>query len=463
MFRPFILALLPLVLATCNVGPKYSKPDAKLPAEFKTSGVWKLAKPADQQARGTWWRLFGDSRLNDLMREAEAANASLEIAKHNVEEAKALARADSAALFPTLDLNTSAKRNRNSGNISYSSSGGRSVTHLHASLDASYEPDFWGKVRNSITASEANAEAVEANYRSALLSLQGELALNYFALQAQDETIALLKRTTATRQKGVDLAKARFKQGDTAQLDVAQAETELASTQSEAIGLETKRHALEHAIALLLGKTPSQFSLPEMELPDRAPSVPHSVPADLLQRRPDIAAAEREMASLNAEIGVARAALFPSVKLGLTGGTESSFIEKIANIASRIWGLGPELDLPLFDGGKRHANIDAAKARYDGATAKYRDTVLKAVRDVEDALSAIEVRQRQRTFQEQTVAAARRTVELAQKRYDAGLVAYYEVLDAQRTQLHAEQEATVISAELFTNHVLLIKALGGGW
>lgn len=457
------LLVAPLVLASCNLAPPYSKPDPKLPATFKTSGPWKVAKPADNEARGSWWRLFGDARLNDLMKQAEASNASLEVARHRVDEAKALARADAADLFPTLDLNSSAKRNRSSGEIAYSFSGGRTVTKLHASLDLGYELDFWHRIRNAVRAAEATAEAEEANYRTALLSLQGEVALNYFALQAQDETIALLKRTAQLRKKAVDLAKARFKQGDTAQLDVAQAETELAATESEGIGLEAKRHTLEHAIALLLGRTPSEFSLPVMALPESAPSVPRTVPSDLLQRRPDIASAERAMAALNAEIGVAKAALFPSVKLGLTGGTESSFIEKLANSASRVWGIGPELDLPVFEGGKNRANIEAARARYDGAAANYRDTVLKAVRDVEDALSSIEVLQRQRASQLQTVNASRRTVELAQKRYDAGLVAFFEVLDAQRTQLKAEQEATVIDAQLFANHVLLIKALGGGY
>jgi multidrug efflux system outer membrane protein len=293
--------------------------------------------------------------------------------------------------------------------------------------------------------------------------LQGEIALNYFALQAQDEAIALLKRTIALRQKAVDLAQTRFKQGDVAQLDVAQADTELAATQSEAIGLEKKRHELEHALALLLGRTPSEFDLPSMSLSNKPPSVPRSLPSDLLERRPDIAAAERTMASLNAEIGVAKAAMFPSIKLGVLGGTESSLVKKLASSASRVWGIGPDIQLPVLDAGKNQAKIEAARARYDESAATYRATVLKAVNEVEDALSSIDVLQRQRAVQQQTVESAQRTVELAQKRYDAGLVAFFEVLDAQRTLLRAEQEATVIDGDLFLNTVLLIKALGGGW
>jgi multidrug efflux system outer membrane protein len=457
---PFVPLLL---LSACNLAPKYSPPTAKLPTTFKTSGPWRTAKPSDHESRGRWWTSFSDSRLNDLMKQAEAANPTLEAAAHRVTEAKAVARADAADLLPSVLFNQSDKRNRSSGTNAFSTTSGRTITKLHTSLDLSYELDLWGKVRNTRAASDALAQAEEANYRSALLSLQGEIALNYFALQAQDDTIALLKRTLALRQKAVDLAKARFKQGDTAQLDVAQAETEFASTQSEAIGLEKKRHELEHALALLLGRTPSDFSLPALKLPDNPPSVPRSVPSDLLERRPDIAAAEREMAALNAEVGVAKAALFPSVKLGLNGGTETSLIEKIATSASRMWGVGPELTLPVFDAGKNKAKIEAAHARYDESAAKYRGIVLAAVRDVEDALSGIDVLQRQRAVQQQTVAAAQRTVDLAQKRYDAGLVAFFEVLDAQRTLLRAEQEATAIDGQLMLSTVLLIKALGGGW
>ncbi len=457
------LLLLPFLLASCNVAPSYFAPKPKLPSEFKTSGPWRTAKPQDHAPRGAWWRLLNDTRLAELLRKAEAANPSLEVAHQRVVEAKALARADSAALFPFLTVNTSAKRARTSAAIDGTFAGGRSVTRLRGTLDFSYELDLWGKLRNTTRAAQATAEAAQADYQTALLSLQSEVAMNYFALQAQDETIALLRRTTAVRRRAVELANARFKQGDTAQLDVAQAETELAATESQGIGLEKKRHELEHAIALLIGQTPSDFSLPTMALASSPPSVPRSVPSDLLERRPDIAAAERAMAALNAEIGVAKAALFPSLKLGLGGGTESSFVSQLASSASRVWGIGPDVQWSVFEAGKNKAKIAAAKARYDAAAAQYRETVLKAVRDVEDALSGIDVLRRQRAMQQQTVAAAQRTVDLAQKRYDAGLVAFFEVLDAQRTLLRAEEEATAISGELFTSTVLLIKALGGGW
>lgn len=464
----FVILPFGVLIAGCNVAPIYLKPQPDLGTRFKTSGPWRVATPRDQTERGSWWELFGDSRLSRLMKEAEQGNSSLEIAFHRLNEARALARADRAGLFPFLSLNASAERSRggNRSNQGGTSGGGGSAPRntFRATLDLDYELDLWGRVRNQMAAGRARTNAAEANYFSALLSLQGELAANYFALRAQDAEIALLRRTVQLRRKTLQLARTRFEEGDIGQIDVAQAETDLAETESTGIGLEKRRAELEHAIALLLGKTPSQFSLPPIQLEGAPPSVPASVPSDLLERRPDIAAAEREMAAANAEIGVARAALFPSVTIGLTGGAQSSVIEKLTSSASRVWGLGPAaIDLPIFEGGKRRANVVAAEARYNQAAATYRETVLKAVRDVEDALSGISILRRQSAAQEATVASARRALDLSQKRYDSGLVAYYEVLDAQRTLLQAEQEAERIQRERFLAAVQLIKALGGGW
>ena len=456
-FLPFLL------LASCNFAPKYQKPSVALPASFKTSGPWRMATPGDHQPRGNWWGRFGDSRLGGLMKQAEAANPTLEVALHRVEEARALARADRAELYPSLGFTGSVWRTRSSGTVQGSSSAGRTITRDRGTLDVSYEPDLWGRVRNQARAGEANAEAEQARHRSVLLSLQGELAANYFALQAQDAEISMLKRAIGLRQKALDLARSRFKQGDAAQLDVAQAETELAAAESESIGLEKRRAELEHAIALLVGRTPSEFSLPDVPLEGRPPAVPKAVPTDLLERRPDIAAAEREMAAQNARIGVARAAVYPSVKIGLNAGLETSFIEQVAKAASKVWGLGPDIQWPIFDAGQRKAETDAARAVYDQMTAQYSATVLAAVREVEDALSGVDVLARQSAAQERTVESAQRTVELAQKRYEAGLVAYFEVLDAQRTLLRAEVDAVRTKGEHFLSTVLLIKALGGGW
>ena len=452
-----------ILLSACNLAPKYDPPKVDLPAHFKTSGPWRQAKPRDGESRGAWWRLFGDSQLTALMQRAESNSPSLEVAMRKVDEARALARADRAGLFPFVAYDSSVKRNRSSGSIQNSFAGGRTVTRIKNTLDLEYELDLWGKVRNTAAAANAAAESVEDDYHNVLLTLQGEIALNYFALRAQDAEISVLKRAIEVRNKALDLAKARFKQGDTAQLDVAQAETELATAKSEAIGLEKKRNELDHAIALLAGTTPSALSQKTSPLTGNPPSVPSSVPTDLLERRPDIASAERRMAEENARIGVARAALFPSVKIGLSGGTESSYAKKVLDAASRIWGVGPDVQWPVFDGGQRAAETEAQRAKYLQTAASYRETVLKAVRDVEDALSGISVLKRQIAAQEETVAGAQKTVDLASKRYEAGLVSYYEVLDAQRTLLRAEQDLTRINGDLFLSTVLLIKALGGGW
>lgn len=453
-----------VTLAGCNLAPKPLTPEVPLPSGFKTDGPWRTARPRDDATRGNWWSSFGDARLGQLMRDAQANNPNLELAMHRVTEARALARADSAGLFPFLTLGATAQRSRGSGTLQFQFAGGRTRTVMGPSLDLAYEVDFWGRVRNQSRAGAARAEAEQSDYQTALLGLQSELALNYFALRAQDAQIALLHRTVELRRKTLDLARTRFAAGDIAQIDVAQAETDLAATQAEAIGLEKRRAELEHAIALLLGTTPAQFRQPAHAIGGTPPSIPASVPSDLLERRPDIAAAERQMAALNAEIGVARAALFPSLTLGVTGGTQTSYFSKIFNAASRVWGMGPAaVEWPLLRGGAVRANIAASQARYDQAAASYKNTVLTAMREVEDALAGIAVMKRQAAAQETTVAAARRALELSQKRYDSGLVAYYEVLDSQRTLLRAEQEATRIQGERFLATVLLIKALGGGW
>lgn len=459
-------ALLPilLLLPACNLAPNLLVPKPDLPTEFKTNGPWRTARPRDEAVRGNWWSLFNDSRLNQLMKQAEAGSPTLELAMSRVTEAQALARADRANLFPFVSLNGSANRSRTSGNMEFQFAGGRTRSVLGSSLDFSYELDFWGRLRNQGRAGAARAQSQEADYRNALLGLQSELAMNYFALRAQDAQIALLRRTLALRKKTVDLTRTRFEQGDIAQIDVAQAETDRSATEAEAIGLEKRRTELEHAIALLLGTTPSRFSLPPIEINGAPPAVPASVPADLLERRPDIAAAERQMAALNAEIGVAKAALFPTLSIGVTGGTQTSYFWKLADAPSRVWGLGPgNIEWPLLRGGGVRANIEATKARYDQSAAGYKQTVLGAVRDVEDALSGLAILERQSAAQDATVAAARQALDLSQKRYDSGLVAYYEVLDSQRTLLRAEQEETRIRGERFLTAVMLVKAVGGGW
>ena len=466
MFPPIrvLTVFAALSVAACNLAPKFTKPAPALPVEFKTQGPWKLARPRDEEPRGDWWRLFGDARLSALMAEAEKGSPTLELARQRVLEARATARANRAGLFPTMNLSGSARRDRGSGTMAFQFAGGRSRTTLFSGLDFNYELDFWGRNKNTAAAGLARAEAADAALQNARLGLLSELAMNYYALRAQDAQIALLRRTVAVRQRTMEMARKRFEQGDIAQIDVAQAETDLAETQAEAIGLERERGELEHAIALLLGRVPSDLTLAATPISGTPPSLPKSVPSTLLERRPDIAAAERQMQAANAEIGVAKAAFYPSITLGLSGGMQTSFIEKIADAKSRVWGLGPAgLDWPLLNGGAVKANAIAAQARYEQSAATYRLTVLTAMREAEDALTGLSVLKRQSAAQDVTVASATRALELAQKRYDSGLVAYYEVLDAQRTLLRAEGESTRLRGELFVATTLLVKALGGGW
>lgn len=449
----------------CNLAPKESALGPELPAQFDSKGAWRPARPADTEARGAWWELFRDERLSRLLAAVESSNPDLQAAAFRVDEARALARADRSDLFPLLGGSGSAERNRSSGTLNSNFAGGRTRTSVRLTLDLSYEVDLWGRVRNQAKASAARADAVAGDQLAALLSLQGELALDYYALRAQDAEIGLLKRSVALRQRGVDLAKERFDQGDTARFELSQAETELASIRSQSIGLERTRLELEHALARLQGLVPGQFSLPSLPIDSAAapPAVPKTVPSQLLERRPDISAAARRVAAANAEIGVARAAWFPNISIGANGGGESSAVSLLTSTASRVWSLGTNVDWPLFEGGRRWANIAAARARAETAAAEYRSVVIHAVVEVEDALGALDVLRRQEAAQRATVESARKTVDLAFQRYEAGLVPYFEVLDAQRTLLDAEVDATRIRGERFAATVILIKSLGGSW
>ena len=447
------------------MAPSNREPHLDLPAQFSGSGPWRPARPADAEPRGAWWDSFGDARLSELLAAVEAANPTLQAAAQRVEEARAITRAAEAPLFPFARVSSTVDRNRNSGTLANNFAGGRTRTSLRMTLDLSYEVDLWGRVRNQAKSASARAEAREGDRRSLQLTLQGDMALTYFALRAQDAEIALLIRTVALRRRALELAKVRFRGGDTAQLEVAQAETELAATESERIGLERRRQELLHALARLQGLVPGVFVLEPAPLDpgERPPAVPPAVPSDLLQRRPDVAAAERRVAAANLDIGVARAAWFPQVTLGASGGGQSSAVSLLTSAASQVWSLGADVDAPLFEAGRIRAGVEAAKARWEAAGAEYREVVLLAIGEVEDSLSALEVLDRQSRAQHTTVDSATRTVDLALKRYDAGLVPFFEVLDAQRSLLRAEQELNRIQGERFAAAVILVKALGGSW
>jgi multidrug efflux system outer membrane protein len=459
------MALLWLPVAGCSLVPSSPAPSVQLPEQYATEGPWRPFQAADAEPRGAWWEVFRDDRLHHYLSAVEQANPSLEAAHQRVVEARALARADQAPLFPFLGVSGDIDRTRTSGTLANNFAGGRTRTSIRLTLDVAYELDLWGRIRNQARASGARAEAQEGERLALLLSLQSELALSFYALRAQDAEIELLTRTVALRQRAVDLARVRFKGGEAARLEVAQAETELAATEAERIGLDRRRMELLHALARLQGLVPGEFALQPvpLDLGDSPPKIPATVPSDLLQRRPDIVAAAQRVAASNLEIGVARAAWFPRVTLGASGGGQSSAVSLLTSAASQVWTIGPEIDWAVFQGGRIQAGVDAAKARWEAAGAAYRATVLQAMGEVEDALSALEVLQQQSVALQRTVDAANRTVDLAQKRYDAGLVPFFEVLDAQRSQLRAEQDFTRIQGQRFAAAVILVEALGGGW
>jgi NodT family efflux transporter outer membrane factor (OMF) lipoprotein len=454
-----------LALGACSLVPHQPAVAPELPADFSGAGPWRPVRPADEEPRGAWWQVFGDARLARYLEAVERENPGLAAAAARVEEARALVRADQAALVPFLAAAGSVDRTRTSGTLANNFAGGRTRTSIRLTLDVSYEPDLWGRVRHQVQASGARAEAEEGDRRALLLSLQCELALAYYALRAQDAEIALLERTVALRRRAVELARVRFAGGDAARLDVAQAETELAATEAERTGLELRRTELLHAVARLQGLVPGTLALEPvpLDLGQPPPSLPRAIPADLLLRRPDLAAAARRVEAANAEIGVARAAWFPRVTLGATGGGQSSAVSLLTSAASQVWSIGPDVDWAVFEAGRTRARVQAAKARWESAHAEYRGAVLLAVGEAEDALAALEVLARQGAALRETVDAAGRTVELAQKRYDGGLVPYFEVLDAQRSLLRAEQDLTRLQGQRFAATVVLVKALGGTW
>lgn len=458
-------ALLSWFTPGCSLVPPGAPPAVELPGHYATEGPWRPFSAADAARRGAWWHVFADERLEGYLEAVEASNPTLEAAYRRVIEARALTRVDQAQLFPFLGGTGDVNRTRTSGTLANNFAGGRTRTSIRLTLDFAYEADLWGRVRHQARATGLRAGAREGDRLALLLSLQSELALSYYALRAQDAEIALLGRTVALRQRAVDLARARFKGGEAARLEVAQAETELASTEAERIGLERRRAELSHALERLQGRGPGESVLGPMPLEPREtpPAIPESLPGELLQRRPDIVAAAMRVEAANQEIGVARAAWFPRVSLGASGGGQSSAVSLLGAAASQVWAIGPNIDWAVLQGGRIKAGVDAAKARWETSGAEYRATVLQAMVEVEDALSALEVMERQSDALRRTVEAAGRTVDLAQKRYDAGLVSYFEVLDALRSHLRSEQDLTRIQGQRFAAVVILVKALGGGW
>ncbi len=461
----YLVAGFALALAGgCAVGPDYHRPITTVPTQYKAEamGSWKEGQPLDDVPKGAWWEIFDDKILTDLERRARESNQELKAAVARVDQARATARIARSELLPSLDANASWQRERISPN-QVPSFGGITVNTFRTPIDLSYEVDLWGRVRRSFESARAEAVASAASFQSILLTLQSDLAQNYFLLRALDAEIGTVTGTVDLRKEQVRLVRSRFEGGIGNELDVARAETELATTEAEAAALAHRRTELENAIAILVGANPSNFWLAGKKWDSQPLEIPAGLPAELLERRPDVAEAERQLAAANARIGVAKAAFFPALTLTGSGGYVSADIDTLFRWDSRTWSIGPSLSLPIFAGGRNRANYNRSQAAYEEALARYRQQVLVAFRDVENSLSDIRHLIDQNAAQQRAVANARRAAELATERYRAGIVSYLEVVDANREALQADRANAQLAGQRQIAAIQLIKALGGGW
>ena len=448
------------VLAGCAVGPAYEVPTSAAPAgwkEQKTAEGWLPAAPADALDRGEWWKLFGDATLDELAARVQVSNQNIAAAVANYAQAQALVRGERAALFPTVSLDGSGRRSGNIGGTSNASNA------FSATLGVDWAPDVWGRLRQAVSSAQANAQASEADLASARLSAVGDLATNYFSLREADAEIVLLDQTIEGYQRAFEITSNRYKAGIAAQTDVLQAQTQLVSAQAERVGLQRTRATLEHAIAMLVGVAPADFSLPAAQWTPTVPGIPTGVPSTLLQRRPDIAAAERAVAAANAQIGIARSAYFPNFGLSASVGSSASRVKDLFNASNTLWALGLSVAQVVFDAGAIGASVDSAKAAHEASVARYRQTVLAAFQAVEDQLTAGAALAQQEGLRREASAAADKTEQQLLNRYRAAQVSYTEVVTAQAAALGARRTLVQLQVNRQTAAVALIQALGGGW
>ncbi len=460
-----LIGLLPMA-ASAQIGPDYSRPETEAAPRYK-GVVMREARPLDGLPRGAWWEAFKDRRLNALIADATAHNQELKGAIARFDQARASARLARANFFPSIGTGFIAEHQRTSENmpspfpldgLKYDGPG------YNVPVEFNWELDLWGRIRRESEAAGAEFMRVAAVMNSVLLTLQADVAMNYFKLRALDAEMAVLKRAEELRGESLEIARSRVAAGAGSELEQAQAETELATTQAEMFSLKVQRDQLENAIAILAGQNPMVFRLPvdasELATP---PVIPAGVPSDLLERRPDIAQAERALAATSAKIGVAKAAAFPSVKLMANGGLLSGDISLLGDAASLMWNAGPRVSIPLFTGGKNLANMERALATHDEALAGYRQAILVAFGEVENSLSAIANLRTQAEVQQRARDSAAKAAKLARTRYEAGTSPYLDVIEADRTALAVVRGDVQISAQRWLASIGLIKALGGGW
>jgi multidrug efflux system outer membrane protein len=459
-------ALLLLLADGCAVGPDYRRPDVKAPEAYSEAGPWKVAEPRDSLPKAGWWTVFQDPVLDGLETSAAAASPTLRAALARYDEALAAARSTRGVLYPTLSANPSASREGYSANrqTEYPSTRFAYTTNsFDLPLDISYEVDLFGAARRAVESARAAAESQGATYQNVLLSLEAGVARNYFTLRSLEAQRELLTRNISLLKDALELVRKLRKGGANSDLDVYQAETELETVESSAVATDRAIAEQQHALAVLIGQNPESFRIAPAPLASAAPAVPVGLPSELLERRPDVAAAERNLASVNARIGAAKAAFFPSIGLTAFAGANSSDLSNLLTWGSREWAAGPFVTVPIFNGGTNLANYHQAKAAYEEALADYRQQVLVAFQEVEDGLSDLRLLANETSILESAVASSSGASKLSIVRYKSGLVSYIEVIDSQRTQLASELSLTQARADRLSATVQLIRALGGGW
>ena len=462
--RTILLAIAALQLTGCVVGPKYHQPVVQAPAAYKEIGDWKPAQPNDQNLGGAWWTVFQDQQLNALEEQVNVSNQNLKAAAAEYQQARAVLRYYRADYYPTVTTGPSASRTRVSANAPTNSIlRGATYNDFVLPFDVSYQADVWGRVRKNVESYREQAQASAADLATVNLSMHADLAVDYFQARSLDSEEQLLNSTVKDYEQALDLTQSRFQGGIASEVEVEQAMTQLQTVRAEAVDVGVLRAQYEHAVAILIGKPPAEFTLPPLPLTAPPPHIPIGLPSDLLERRPDIASAERLVASANAQIGVARTAYYPMINLGASGGFESSAITTLINGPSGLWSIGLSAVETVFDAGRRHALNDQARAAYDYQVAAYRENVLSGFQQVEDNLAAVRILEHEAQVQDEAVTAAQNSLNLSVIRYKGGVTSYLEVITAQSAALSDEVTAVNILGRRMANTVLLIQALGGGW
>ncbi|KAA8715012.1 efflux transporter outer membrane subunit [Pseudomonas cannabina] len=464
LIRPLGLAVCIALLSACAVGPDYQRPTMAAPQQFKAVQGWRAATPGDAMAKGAWWQVYSDKDLNALVERLNTSNQTVAQYEAQYRQAQALVRSSRAAFLPTLDLTTGKTRSGQGTGTSSTGTSASGIRNSHnAQLGVSWEADVWGKLRHGLEADTANAQASLADLAAMRLSLQSELVQNYLQLRVIDEQKRLLESTVDAYQRSLTLTQNQYRAGISGRDSVAQAQTQLKSTQADLIDLAWQRAQFENAIAVLMGMAPADFSLPAIATIPHLPDIPPGLPSQLLERRPDIAAAERSVMGANANIGVAKAAYYPDFTLSMSGGYNSSTFANWISLPNRFWSVGPQLALTLFDGGRRSAEVERTEALYDQTVAQYRQTVLNGFQEVENYLIQLKVYGDEAAVREEALVFARDSLRLTNNQYKAGLIGYLDVVNVQATALSNERSVLNVLQSRLLASVQLIAALGGGW